>query len=236
MLALTLDKLDGLPDNLKGAYVAKDGKFVLDVEIPDVTAERAKVVEAERKLTAATKATQTASDLAAETQRKLDAALATRGDTDKNVTELLAKWEIDKNKAVADAVAAEKATHQPIADRLTVFELDNALAEAHLKHGGRPEKKASMLKIAKHDWSLVDGKPVIKDAKGEVTTKSLDDYFSKDYKTAEPDHYTGTKAAGGGAGGHQLPSAGVAGAPTLDQVLKSPSSAITAANTDAATK
>ena len=38
-LQLSVEKLDALAENLRGAYVEKDGKFVLDVELPDVAAK-----------------------------------------------------------------------------------------------------------------------------------------------------------------------------------------------------
>jgi len=46
-LAQTVDSLDTIPEAARGAYVQKDGKFVLDFEVPDVTGLK-KALESER--------------------------------------------------------------------------------------------------------------------------------------------------------------------------------------------
>src|SRR5258708_5937061 len=53
MLPLSVDKIDVIPENQRGAYVEKNGKFVLDVEIEDTTALKAnnkKLLEEKRVL------------------------------------------------------------------------------------------------------------------------------------------------------------------------------------------
>ena len=92
---------------------------------------------------------------------------------------------------------------EPLTEKVTKYELDNALIQAFADAGGRSVKHQSMLRLAKNDWTLVDGKPVMRDAAGEISNVSLEDYFSKDFKTREPEYYEGTKAAGGGAAGVQ---------------------------------
>lgn len=211
MPLLKFAKKEEVPaDKAESALALLDGSFVV-VEETDTSTLQTELTDWKKKHTDLQKANKVVTDTAAELQRKLEAKDATHGETDKKMSDLLTKWEADaktREKAAADAVRAEL---QPFVEKTTKYELDNALIAAFTKAGGRPEKANTMLKIAKGDWSLVDGKPVIKDKDGNPTTKSLDEYYSKDYKTAEPEQYAGSKGGGGGQGGMQTAAPSVPG-------------------------
>ena len=52
-LKLVIDKLDDVPEPVRGEYIEKDGKFQLNVDdLPDI-AKMNKAIEAERKARAA---------------------------------------------------------------------------------------------------------------------------------------------------------------------------------------
>lgn len=53
-LAPVVDSLDSIPEAVRGAYVEKEGKFVLDVEMPDVSGLK-KALESERGMNKAVK-------------------------------------------------------------------------------------------------------------------------------------------------------------------------------------
>lgn len=146
----------------------------------------------------------------ADTQRKLEAKEASGQQTDQKITEMLAKWEKDKEAAVAAAVAEKDKQIASLTDRVTKYDLDDVLGEAFRSAGGSEARRARAVAQAKLDgWTLVDGKPVKKDATGQVTTATPKEYFGTDFKKELPEWFEGTKADGGGAGG----GAGNGGAP-----------------------
>lgn len=201
-LQLSYNAQADVPDNLKGAYIEKDGKFVLDVDVPDTS-----------KLEAAVKATRKERDDAVTALRKVEAerddakkeldALTADGVTKgKKVTELLEQWKKDTEERVRAAEKAKDEFYAPQVAKVTKYELDDVLVEAFEKAGGRSEKRASMLALAKaQGWALVDGKAVKRDGSGEITNVTLDDFFAKDFKKQEGEYYKGTQAGGGGAAG-----------------------------------
>ena len=199
----TFKTKDEIPKDLQeGAVETKDGQFVISEDVDTSKLEGTlRTVRGERDDWE--KKAKDAERASGELQRQIDAIKATGGDVDKKIADLLAKWEKDKDAAVAAARAEEQAKAKPIIDKVEKYEIDDALTQAFLASGGREEKKGNMLKIAKSDWSLIEGKLVRKNAAGEVMTQSPSDYFKQggDYHKAEPEHYKGNQARGSDAPG-----------------------------------
>lgn len=204
----TFTAFDDIPGELQTkALELKDGSFVVPEEADNSALEKA-LRAARQERDEARQAAAQAREQVAEAQRKLDTFDATGRQSEEKVAQMLAKWEQDKAKAVADAVAAVEQRLAPLQEKVTRYELDDVLANAFAKHGGRAVKKDAALVLAKaQGWTLVDGRVVRKDANGEVLTESPDDYFGKTFRKDMEEWYEGTKASGGGA-------PGTTGAPT----------------------
>ena len=190
-----------VPETLKAAYVEKDGKFVLDVEIPDTSKLDAtnKAVRKERDEALAAKAK--AESERDDVKREMEALTADGATKGKKVTELLEQWKQDTAEKVKAAEAAKDAFYAPMAEKVTRYELDNVLGSEFEKAGGRGEKRDRAIALAKLEgWTLVDGK-VVRKSGGEITNATLDDFFAKDFRKSDPEFYKGTQATGGGSGG-----------------------------------
>ena len=218
----TFDKKDDIPKGFESEYEEKDGKFV--PKVPDVaTLERTlEKVRAERK--EEEKARKQAEDARADLERKL--AAASSGDEKDKVTKALAKFDSD--------LAAAKAKHeQELAAaraELRTLKLDDKVKAAFLKAGGRPERADKALADTKIRFDLADdGRIIVKDAKGEATTATVEDFFGKTYRAEMAEFYTGTKASGGGASGGAGGSV-VTGGISADDVIRNPLAALKAAN------
>ncbi len=217
----TFASLDEIDEALRGEAVElKDGTFALAEDggakdtIAKIRRERddfkRQVRETEERL--------------AERQREVEALKASSGDVDKKTAELLAKWQKDTETLVgAERVKAEK-----LEAELRQVKLIDKAKETFVKLGGRPEKAEAAIKLNRDRLDLIDGVPVIKDAQGEVTTQTLDDFFGKAFKAEMPEFFVGTQAAGGGAGGTIVPGA-KGGRLDGDAILKDPSLAFRAA-------
>lgn len=204
LMALTLKfpKKDDIPAGLESAYVEKDGEWVLDVELPDVSTLERTVRKVREERDGFERTAKTAEAKAADLTRKLEAAELSGSQTAPKIAEMLAKWEKDKEEAVAAAVADKEKEIERLAGRVTKYDLDDALAAAFITAGGRDERKGKALIAAKADgWTLVDGKPVRKDENGQVTTATPADYFGTSFKKELPEFYKGSQASGGGGAG-----------------------------------
>lgn len=213
-----------IPKGAEDVYEEKDGKWI--PKLPDVSqleGTLTKVREEKRNAEAAAKA---ATEKAADLQRQVDAAKLTGNDFEKKSAEMLANWNKEKDaavKAVQDKLDA-------VTGELRTVRLDDKLKEHFLNSGGRPERAGKAIADTKHRFDLVDGEIVQKDAKGNVVTEKVTDFYGKTYKTEMPEFYSGTKASGGGApgGAGTLPSKGD---PALVELLeKNPSRLLQIAN------
>lgn len=189
------EKQDQIPKGFEELYEEKDGKWQAKASDTSKLEETLGKVRQEKK--DADKAARIAEDRAADLQRKLDAKEASGAETDKKVSDMLAKWEEDKNKAV-QAVEKER---DDARTELRTLRLDDKLKAAFLAAGGRPERVEKAIADTKRHFDLVDGEIVHKDEKGTVTTTKVTDFYGKSYKTEMPEFYSGTKATGGGANG-----------------------------------
>ena len=171
------------------------------------------------------KARRKAEEDRADLERKL--AAAGSGDEKDKVAKALAKFD-------ADLVAA-KAAHQAELDKVTAelrgLKLTDQVKARFLALGGRPERADKMIRDTEGRLDLEGDRIVVKDAKGAVTSQTVDDFFAKTYRTEVPEFYDGTKAAGGGGGGGggHLPAGG-AGRMSADEILANPLAGLQQAN------
>jgi hypothetical protein len=218
------DKAGDVPKGFEAAYEEREGKW--HAKIPDT----AKIEETLTKTRAERKefeqAAKAASEKAADLQRQLDAKSATGADTDKKVSEMLAKWEQDKNAAVK----AVKDQLDAAAGELRTLKLDDKIKAAALAAGVLPTKVDAVLKLTKDSFDLADDRIVVKDAKGEVTTKTVADFFAKDYRAQMPELYQGTKATGGGASGGASKTTTTSDGSAGDRVIANPLQMLKEAN------
>lgn len=223
----TFKKKDEIPKGFESVYEEQDGEWV--VKLPEhKDSETLVKVRGEKK--EVEKALRLANEKAADLQRQLDAKEASGKDTDQKVSEMLAKWEKDKDaavKAVQDQLDATSA-------KLRKLQLTDVAKAEFLKAGGRPEKADAALKLKQELLDLAEERPVVKDEKGEIRSVSLADFWGKEFKKEMPEFFAGTKATGGNAnGGSSMhPSATDPGA--ADAILKNPLAALQQANEKAA--
>lgn len=210
-LPLVVDTLDDVSEAARGAYVEKDGKFHLDVEVED-TAQLKKALNSERGITGS---------LSKEVK-----AWKALGKTPEEIQELLAeqeriKTEADKKAGNFDAIlkqhqdkwAAEKAELQGQVQAATASEreaivgerISGALAKLGATEEGielLPDRLANRIK-----FETVNGKRLLKimQADGETPmagsgadgTATIDDLI----KEASAKYPSLFKANGGGGGG-----------------------------------
>ena len=165
----------------------------------------------------------------ADLERKL--AAAGSGEEKDKVTKALAKFDSD--------LAAEKTKFQAQLDTATkelrTLKLDDKIKAAFLKAGGRSERADKALNDVKDRLDLAeDGRIVVKDGKGEITTATVEDFFGKTYRAEMLEFYIGTRATGGGATGGAGSHVHQAGTMTADDIVANPMKALQEANRTAA--
>jgi hypothetical protein len=210
------DKVGDVPKGFEAAYEEREGKW--HAKIPDTAKIEETLTKTRSERKEFEKAAKDASEKAADLQRQLDAKSATGADTDKKVSEMLAKWEQDKNAAVK----AVKDQLDTAAGELRTLKLDDKIKAAALAAGVLPTKVDAVLKLTKDSFDLADDRIVVKDAKGEVTTKTVADFFAKDYRAQMPELYQGTKATGGGASGGASKTTTTSDGSAGDRVIANP--------------
>lgn len=222
------DKKDDIPKGAEDVYEERNGKWHPKIE--DVTPLKTAIEKERSDRKKAEDQAREASEKAADLERKLTAAAGGGGDKDQ-IAKALKKFDDD----LAAAKAEGKKESDALRTQLRTLQLDDKAKAAFIKAGGRPERADAMLKLNRDRLDLVDDRIVIKNAKGETTTETVEDFFAKSYKTEMPDFYKGTQASGGGASGG---SGGGSGAPMVsaEELLKDPLAAMNKANEAAAAK
>lgn len=215
----TYDKKDAIPAGAEDVYEEQDGKWVPKVPgQADLDALKGTLEKVRGEKKDAEKAAKEAADKAAAAERERDALKTQVGEPEARTKELLEKWEKDKQAAVA---AVEKERDEARSE-LRTLRLDDRARAAFVKAGGRPERADAALKLARERLDLADDRIVVKDAKGEVTTASVEDYWTKEFAKEMPEMFSGTQASGGGGGGNLNAGARDGGKLTGDDVLKNP--------------
>lgn len=212
-----------IPAGAEDVYEQKDGAWVPKLE--DVTTLKATVEAVRREKDAAEGLARKAASDATRAQRELEALRTQVGDPDKKVAELLAKFDADVAAAKADA---EKRANE-LQGKVRELTLGRQAEEEFLKAGGRPEKVATARRLYMDRLDMSEDRPVVKDAEGKVTTTTLAAFMADEFKKAEPELFSGTKAGGGGAGGFNNGNPGTAGL-TFEQLQANPSLGLAAAN------
>ncbi|WP_288075684.1 hypothetical protein [Pseudomonas sp.] len=203
-LKFQLDSLEGVEESIQALYVEKDGKFVLGIEgLPpqeDVSGLKAKVDELLGEKKAAEKARKEAEEKA---RLEREEALRKSG----NVEELEKSWSEKFTRREAELnglLESERSTLNAQIRDLTVGRTATEIATALAVPGSA---KALLPHIERRlSVEQRDGKPtvVVLDAAGKLSAASLDELkaeFANDAAFAPL--ITGSKASGGGAGGHQ---------------------------------
>lgn len=224
----TFDKKDDIPKGFESEYEERDGKWHPKAA-DDTTALKGALDKERESRKAEAKRAKDAEDARADLERKL--AAAGTGEEKDKVTKALAKFDAD----LAAAKAAHEAEVATLKGELRTIRLDDKVKAAFLKAGGRPERADKALNDTKALFDLADdGRIIVKDAKGEATTATVEDFFGKTYKAEMAEFYTGTKASGGGAAGGVGSSTATGGKISGDDLLANPLKVLQAANSEAA--
>lgn len=210
-LALIVDSLDSLPEAARGAYVEKDGKFHLDIEIEDTTNLKT-ALNSERQLRAkhekAVKAWENLGKTPEEIAELLEAQIAAQNDADKKAGNFDAILKQHQDKAAQDKAALEAELNAARASERSAVvgeRLLGALTKAGVTEEGSellPDRLANRIK-----FETVNGTRVLKivQADGETPmagsnadgTANLDDLV-KEAVTKFPSQFKGSGAGGGG--------------------------------------
>jgi hypothetical protein len=202
-LALTVEKLDGLDPAVAALYVEKEGIFHLDVTGLEDTAGLKSALEAERKTRKDFEKKYGAlKDVDPEEYARLKAEAAERetkklteaGEFDK-LREKWAKEQADKDAEWERKVAEKDAL-------LATHVKDSQVRNAALKAGVIPEDIEDVMIITARHFKLADdGALQVLDDRGEVTPKTAEEFFTKDFKEKKPKFYAATGSSGGGTAG-----------------------------------
>lgn len=220
------DTKDAVPEALRSAAIeTKDGKFAADEPAADDATELKETLKKLRK------ELDEAGDARKALERKLAAAEHGGDGKEKDkVTKALEKFD-------ADLAAAKADFEKKLAVRdgeLRTLKLDEKAKAAFLKAGGRPERADAALRLKKDALDIDGDRIVIKNEKGETTTTTIDDFWSKSFKVEMPEYFIGTKATGGGANGGAGAHTGGGTKWDGDAVIKDPLGALQAANAESA--
>lgn len=222
----TFKKKEDIPKGFEGEYEEKGGEWV--AKAADTSKADETIAKIRKEKNDAEKAQKDAEKERDELTRKL-AVADTGGEKDK-VAKALQKFDEDAKKMKDEY-------DKKIADKdgeLRKLKLDDQAKAAFLKAGGRPEKADAALKLKKDLLDLTDDRIVVKNAKGEPTTTTVEDFWGKDFKTEMPEFFTGTKATGGGAKGGAGAQPGKGQEGDAELVLKNPRALVDRANEELA--
>lgn len=229
-LALSLEKLDGLDAAVAALYTERDGKFFLDVDGLEDTAGLKSALEAERKARKDFERKYGALkdvDLAEYTRLKTEAE-------EREAKKLTEAGEFDKlrEKWQKDLEAKEREWQEKLAAKdvlLARHVKDSQIRNAALKAGVIPEDIEDVMTITARYFKMADdGALQVLDDKGEVTPKTVDEFFTKDFKERKPKFYSPTGSSGSGAtppGGGGTPPKG-----SLQQLQEQYAAALKAGN------
>jgi hypothetical protein len=223
----TFKTKDEIPKGFEGEYEERDGAW--HPKAPDTSKLEETLAKVRDERKAEEKARKAAEADRADLERKL--AAAGSGEEKDKVTKALAKFDAD--------LAVEKGKFQKQLDAATAelrtLKLDDKIKAAFLKAGGRSERADKALNDTKGRLDLADdGRIVVKDGKGEITTATVADFFGKTYRAEMAEFYTGTKATGGGASGGAGAHVVQTGKMTPDEIVANPLRALQEANATAA--
>lgn len=199
----TYESKDKIPDGTKPESIieGKDGKFHVD-DSKDIDALKLTNTNIRKDVTRLEGEVGSHKTRADDAERKLAARVNDNTPDQKKIDEMLEQWRRDKDTAVAEAKKPLETKIGDMAKRLDKYEFVDAAEEAFRAEGGDMQYKKRAVAAARTDgFQLEEGKIVKKNEDGTIATQTLNEYFRSDYKREAKDHFVGTKAGGGGAGG-----------------------------------
>lgn len=205
--------LTEVPESLREAYIKReDGAYVLDAE---GATDKSKVDEFRNTNVELMKKLEGLKDIdPAKYAELMDL------DRQKREKELIEKGEVDK--VIAERVKGMKTEHEKelkkLADQLGISNrqletllIDNAVKSAAVQHGVLPTALDDVVLRAKANFSIVDGKPLMKDGEGNVvygddgvTPQSVEGW-TKGLKTNAPHLFAGFNGSGASGSGRGTP-------------------------------
>lgn len=203
---LTKDEFGKLADPLKEHYKASGDDYILDAEgVEDVSGlksalEKEKKERRELKAKLETEA-EKFKDIDPERAREALKAIA-----DLDEKKLIDKGEFDRLlKKRSDEFDQREAEYKKAIDeretRLNHYELVNPVRDAALKAGVMADRIEDALAVSLKRFKLDDKrKPIVLDAEGDpMSGKTLDEFFSTEFKESKPWLYAASGAGGSGA-------------------------------------
>ncbi len=135
------------------------------------------------------------------------ARLAAEGKTDELLKKHRERWEADKKSEIAalqKQIDDLEKGKQDLETKLTQELIDNRAMAAATKAGVIPDSLEVVKMLAKHQWQLEDGQPVLRDQKGEIVTGksgaiTFDEWAAEKLQESHP--YLFPQPAGSGAPG-----------------------------------
>lgn len=229
---------DEIPEAFRDAYEEVDGEWVAKKPEVDPDADPAKLREAGKKAlkaerdarTEAERKAREAEEEAARLRQEVEAKKA--GLSEEKLKQLRADVRADIEKEYAGKALDElpeewKAREQGLSysSENRSLKLDNQVKALAGENGVRGERLDKWWKLHADKFDLTeDGKPMVKDHPGT----EVKDFIAGELKEDTPEFYTGTQAAGGGAGGIQRDGKLVAGT-SAEDVIKNPGESLRAA-------
>lgn len=204
---LTKAQYDELPDDIKKEYKEQDGDYILNVEGGEDTGalKRAKDHEKDRRKKAEEKLAEIEGELNS-TKEELETLQNSKGDGDKDVAKLEAKWK----KKLEDREKELSGKTETLEKELNTLLVDNVADRLAGELSDSPAVLRPHIK-GRLTVERVDGKAVtrIKDADGELSPMTLDElkneFMSNDDFASV---VKGSAGSGSGAGGGQGGSGG----------------------------
>ena len=208
------DTKEAVPEAVRATAIeTKDGKFAVDEVDPALGEAGKRALEEER---AARKKEADARKAAEKERDDLKRAAEAR---EKGISD-------DELQKIRDKEAADRKPIEEERDRLKQenrkLKLDDRARALALKAGVMPDRLDKAMKDLAGRLDLTEGGDtiIVKDAKGGVTTETIEDFLSKTYKAEAPFFYAGPGgsgsggdgSSGGGGGGYDAVAAGKAAA------------------------
>lgn len=227
-LETVVESLDAVPEAARGAYVERNGKFVLDVELPDVEGLK-KALNSERGARGALekkiktweslgKSPDEIAELTAKAQKDAEESARKAGDFDGILKQHQEKWGTERSSLLskAEAIAAERDSALNVARKAVVdADLKSSLVNNKATSSGMsllPQILGSRVKTEFVDGEFqftilaADGKtPLV--GNGTAGSATFDDLV-KEARTSFPDLFEGSGAGGGGKSSRDAGGAG----------------------------
>lgn len=187
--ALNSDEYESLDESIRQHYVERDGRYLLDVDAPEVFAERPlKALQAERELRKRLER-----ELA---EAKKSTSDAPRQDTDApNVTALLERQRAELTAEIERQRAEAEALRQRLVERDT----NEALRRHALDAGVRPDRVDHVLRLLAGRYQREGDALLFRDANGTELPDAPADFFTRRLRAEVPEWYVDPVQPGTGA-------------------------------------